>query len=267
MILRFIFSALVFCTIEIMVFAEGRIEIIHSPVDPLQNIEVFIQKPQRETRFFLLFLHGASNNKGVSSIGKTWYDHWSEKGYATAAVSMPGFGGSTGLKDFCGPLTIRSLNVAVDFIKREFDASDFGIIGFGQGATAGLLLAAQRNDIRFIVSTNGVYDLLTHLNPNDPISKVLIAKKYAIAIENEDFKIRSPIESIPYINAPIFVLHRDENPIVSPEEVIGFVEAMKKAGKECRLSILAKQEDSDIQKLTYDEIIQETETWIDAMMR
>lgn len=233
---------------------------------PFHKIEIFIQRPAKSPFPLLVFLHGASSDKGLRSISETFIQHWIEKGYGVAAISLPGYGATTGPKDFCGHLTLQALHFALDAIKKEVGVADFGIIGFGQGSLAGLLLTSQRQDIRCIVSANGVYDLLRHLYPEDPLVEVLIAKNYAITINEESFKIRSPIEQISYIHAPVYLLHREDNPVIPEEEVLLFREKMRAAGKKVALSIKEKTEGADLQKLTYEEILEETECWIDAHM-
>lgn len=230
-----------------------------------QQIEIFVQKPLEETTKLLLFLHGAATNKGLHSISQAWFNHWLSKGYIVAAISLPGYGQTTGVKDFCGPFTMQSLSSAVDYIKRQLGISELGIVGFGQGSTAGLLLTAQRTDIRCIVCSNGGYDLVRHLVAGDALLEILRAN-YAIEITEEAFKRRSPIEYISFIKTPAFILHREGNPIINESEVLDFVEAMQSAGNECLCSIRRKTPKADVQKLSYEEILLESEEWLDHHM-
>src|SRR3990167_5440319 len=121
-------------------------------------IEIFIQKPAKEKFPLLLFLHGATTDLGLTSISQDWFDHWINKGFAVGAISMPGFGNTIGVRDFCGPVTIQTLHFAIDEILKKLQVSDFGVIGFGQGALAAILLYLERDDIRYIASINGSYD-------------------------------------------------------------------------------------------------------------
>ncbi len=245
---------------------EGKISILQTSNDALHEIEIFTQKSEKENAPFLLFLHGAASDNGLSSIARSWYDYWVNKGYHVGAISMPGYGKSSGPKDFCGPLTMSVLNYAVDAMKKAYGISSIGMIGFGQGGQAGLLLAAQRDDIRCLVCSNGGYDLLRHLHPEDSLMQTLISKNYALGINEEEFKIRSPIEQTLLINTPIFILHRDANPIIHVDEITDFAKAMTLVGKECIVSILPKSPEADVQKISYQEILQETERWVDTKM-
>jgi dipeptidyl aminopeptidase/acylaminoacyl peptidase len=228
------------------------------------QMEIFVQKPETKQAPLLIFLHGASTEKGLKSLSKEWMELWLKKGYAIAAVSMPGYGASTGRKDFCGPFTLRSLHFAIDAIMENLGAGDFGIMGFGQGAIAGILLATERTDIRCIVSANGAYDLSSHLEKRDRLIETLLTKNYAIAMNEIDFRIRSPIEYVGTIKTPLFLLHRERNPIISTDEVAKFAEAMKTAGNECPFIIVPKGPETHEQNISYDELMLHTEKWVDA---
>lgn len=227
-----------------------------------QHVEVVMQRPSAERAPMLLFLHGASGG-----ISEEWFKHWVDKGYAVAAISMPGYGNSTGKRDFCGPSTMGSLHVAIEVIKEKLEISEFGMISFGQGTFASLLLASQRNDIQCVVGTNGGYDLFRHKVPGDILMNTLVSNNYDIDIEDDEaLAARSPILHIATINTPVFLIHRKGNPVITESEVIDFYQAMLKAGKECHLSLKENTPDLDPQKITSEEILNETESWVDHQM-
>ncbi len=232
----------------------------------LPYTETYLQKSEKQEAPFLLFLHGAASDKGVGSIAKSWFDHWVEKGYSVGAISMPGYGNTTGQKDFCGPVTIAFLRTALEAMKHELGVTEFGIIGFGQGSQAGILLAGGRDDVTCLVCSNGIYDLLRHLSPDDLLVQTLIMKNYAVEIEEEAFKMRSPMERVANIKTPVFILHRAGHPITSEDEVREFAERLRHAGQECIFSVLPASPGRDVQKISYEEILRETETWIDTKM-
>ena len=232
-----------------------------------QKIELMVQKPQNQTFQVILFLHGA-NDLGLNSITPAHLNHWLEKGYAVAAISMPGFGRSTGEKDFCGPVTLDALNQAINEVKNELGVSRFAIVAFGQGGQAATLLAAQRSDIIGIVCANGGYDLFRHKKESDPLFSALVNKGYKLDLSSDEaLTIRSPIYHLSKISSPLFLLHRNGNPVVQETEVIDFYHAMLAAGKECCLVLRDKMLEDDAQKLSYQEILSETESWLDALMK
>jgi dipeptidyl aminopeptidase/acylaminoacyl peptidase len=163
---------------------------------------------------------------------------------------------------------MNSLNFAIDAIKEKTQVSNFGIIGFGQGGLASVLLASQRTDLLCVVCSNGGYDLLRHKVPDDALMSILQKSDYDLDVEDDEaLAARSAILHITSIDAPVFLLHRKGNPIVGKEEVVDFFHAMLAAGKECYLSLKEKTPEVDAQKLSYEEVLAETEEWVDSNMR
>ncbi|MCK4934020.1 MAG: alpha/beta fold hydrolase [Simkaniaceae bacterium] len=258
-----IFIVLAFtCFSFVSVYSEENISsfLINSAYSN-DKIEILIQKPATRDNKLLLVLHGGLG-KGLNGLSQSFFDHFLAKGYAIAAISMPGFGESTGIKDFCGPFTLNSLNSAIDFIKAKLEVSDFGIIGFGQGGLAGLLLSLKREDMNCLVCANGVYDLFRH--------KVLLSKLREIGYDfdindDEALSLRSPMSHLSDLNTPTVILYRKNHPTVSAQEVSDFYNAMIAAGKSCDLLIKDNKPDCDMEKITYEEVL-ETEDWIDDLM-
>jgi len=255
---RVSYFATLFLTLAFACFAEE----ILLMVDASQKIELLLEEPSLKTDRMIIFLHGAQD-PGLKSISPTCFTHWLEKGYAVAAISMPGFGQSSGKRDFCGTFTIASLNWAIEWVKQRLSISSFSLIGFGQGGMAALLLATQRRDIRCIVCSNGGYDLLRHRN--DFLFHTLKTKGYEIDCNDEHaLMLRSPLYHVSDITTPLFLLHRKGNPLVSEQEAIDFHEAMLTARKECHLALKERTPGSDEQKLSYKEILEETEEWLES---
>lgn len=228
-----------------------------------QKIEILIQKKESNAPL-IIFLHGASQD-GCMSISQSVFDHWLDKNYSVAAISMPGYGKSSGKKDFCGPLTINSLHFAIDMIQKETNVSTFAIIGFGQGALAGALLATERDDLSCIVCANGGYDLLRHDPDTDTLMNLLVEKGYDLNVHRQDdLLLRSPIYQTFVIKAPMFLIHRKGCQNVSEMEVEDFQKAMLRAGKECQLSFKDRTELNHTDKISIEEILEEAEDWIDG---
>ncbi len=245
---------------------DGKIRFLRDSGDPENKTEIFMQKANGMKAPLLMILHGAGAENGVRSIAADQFEYWIERGYSVAAISMPGYGRSRGERDFCGPDTLSILNQAIDALKRRFNVENYGIIGFGLGGTAALLLASQRSDISCIIATNFCCDLLRHLDLKDPLVETLLAKNYAISIDEESFRVRSALAHVETINTPMFLLHRKDSPIFNENEVVDFANALQNRGVECRYSFLEKKP-VDEQKISHEEFIFETCNWVDAHMK
>ena len=109
---------------------------------------------------------------------------------------------------------------------------------------------------------------MRHKVPGDALMSILQKSDYDLDVEDDEaLAARSAILHIISIDAPVFLLHRKGNPIVGDEEVVDFYHAMLAAGKECYLSIKDKIPEVDAQKLSYEEVLAETEVWVDSNMR
>lgn len=229
------------------------------------KVEIYMESPKMSFDQLLIFFHGAAGNKGLKGISTDWCTHWLDKGYAVAAISLPGYGGTSGQKDFCGPHTMLIVNEAVNHVKETLGVKDFGVIGFGQGGLAGALLSTMRDDVRLVVCTNGGYDFFRHMFPGDPLLDILREKNYEIDIQDLDsIEARSLCSQVAKLQAPLFLLHRRGHPTVSVEEVKDFAHAMNQAGKECHLVIC---DEAEGEKISYEETLKATEAWVDAHMK
>jgi len=230
-------------------------------------VEYAIISPEEGSSHLLVFLHGGGGERGLHEFDDDWCGYWLEKGYSIGLISLPGFGKSSGKKDMCGPRSMEALQIAIDEMKKEVGAKDFGIIGTGQGALAGLLLASKRSDIRCVVAANGVYNFLRHIHSDCPLIKGMINQNYEVLLnDNESLRIRSPMFQAYTIEAPLFLLHREKNSWVSICEVEDFAELMTSLGIECNLSILKLEPGRHARKIGDDEILSEVSIWVDSHM-
>ncbi len=83
-----------------------------------------------------------------------------EQGYASLAVTQPGFGKSEGKADYVGPATIEALTIGFKKFQREpfVDAKRMGVFGYSRGGMAASLLAVKLKDIKAAVLGAGLYD-------------------------------------------------------------------------------------------------------------
>ena len=81
-------------------------------------------------------------------------------GFASLAVSQPGFGKSQGPPDFVGPKTLKVLKASYELLKHQMfvDPKRTGIYGYSRGGMAASLLAVELDDVKAAVFGAGVYD-------------------------------------------------------------------------------------------------------------
>ncbi len=251
---------LFFAIFQLHSFDEQSVRLINSPVEGGQ-IELLLMKPGAKNPPLLLFLHGC-RDEGLKSIKTEYMSHWVDKGYTVAAVSMPGFGETSGVRDFCGPKTLATLNYAIDEIKKEVGVKSLGIIGCGHGGIAAILLSTQRDDLKCIVASNITYDLPRHYGSGDLLDqRVHEAYDFDHSDENELQK-RSLLYLADQIKAPLYLFYCKDSVVIKEDEVRDFVSALEWLEKECHLAI--KEGDPSSGRVTYPVILNEAEEWVES---
>lgn len=250
------------CALFNPMHAEMKKFFLQHPTDAACRIEVLCDTPDSEESYpLLLFLHGASVSKGAD-FASEHFQFWKDKGIAVAAISMPGFGGSNGTKDYCGSFTMQALHSGLDFIKEEQNITSIGIIGFGIGGLAGTLLASQRTDLSCVVSINGGYDLSRLNNSDDVFRNILIHKGYIIDYTEEEISKRSPQDLISSIKTPLFIFHRELTVMIPKSEVLKFAEALNASGGNCTVRILNGGYENPGPNISHAEVVAEAQNWI-----
>lgn len=145
--------------------APRRHEIAH-PAKAQAKIEFFLQAPATSGPHpSLILLHG--HQPGNMTPGGQVFVQWGElarlsaKGFAVAAVSLAGFGGSTGPKDFAGPFTQAAVGAVIAHLEKTGVARPNSAVvqGISLGAVTGAILAVREARIAGLVLISGAYDL------------------------------------------------------------------------------------------------------------
>lgn len=112
----------------------------------------------------VVFLHG--HQDPLRRNGGQAYENWgvlrkfSQKGYLAVAVSLPGYGGSTGPEDFAGPFTQDAVQTVIAKLVADHKAIPDRVLieGVSLGAVTAALVAEKDRDIAGLVLISGLYD-------------------------------------------------------------------------------------------------------------
>ncbi len=162
----------------------------------------------------VLLVHGAGSH---ARLLLHLANRMAQRGWNVMLVSQPGYGLSQGPADFAGPATLRALGVALDSLEAMpgTDRERLAAWGVSRGATAVLLLAAQRPDIGSVVSESATYDLwATYRQASADDRRTLVAEA---GRDSAAWRARSPLVAADKLAATVLVLHgaKDE---VAPVE-------------------------------------------------
>jgi dipeptidyl aminopeptidase/acylaminoacyl peptidase len=130
------------------------------------RIEYYAIKPEGKGPWpTIIFLHGHQpflpTVGGRAYIDSGFLRSYAEKGYLAVAVSLPGYGGSSGPRDFAGPFTQKAVRAVIDQLRSSGMSSPKKIVLFGVslGATTAALVATEDKNLSGIVLLSGLYDL------------------------------------------------------------------------------------------------------------
>lgn len=147
---------------------------IRHPDQPTATVEYFIQHPKGDGPWpTIIFLHGHQNFP--KNVGGRAFADWgvlqrfASEGYLTVSVSLPGYGNSTGPRDFAGSYSQNAVMAVMDHLKKEKRSIPDRIMlhGTSLGAVTAALIGARDEDLAGLVLISGLYDLPSFFEQNN----------------------------------------------------------------------------------------------------
>ena len=160
------------------------------------------------------------------------------EGFATVAVTQPGFGGSTGPADFVGPRTYAALLAAAERFAAEpfVDRARLGVYGYSRGGLAAAQLAARTDLFRAAVLGGGIYDFAAaYRQVPVGIAANMLAEAGA---GDEAARFRSPIHDMAGLDGPVLVVHGELDESASPEQARALARRLAELGRPHELVIV-----------------------------
>lgn len=131
------------------------------------QIEFFILKPKKEGPFPIIFLlHGnqpVENSLGGEQLVDYGYlERFANVGIVAVSVSMPGYGKSTGHRDFGGIESQNTIIALIEYFKdlSFVDSSRMGIYGISRGAQLAGMVSSHYPNLSLQILESGFYDLV-----------------------------------------------------------------------------------------------------------
>lgn len=213
--------------------------LVQHPDDPAANIEYFVQRPTGDGPWpTVIFLHG--HQPDLQSAGGRAFVDWgvlsrfADEGYLAVAISLPGYGNSTGPRDFAGPYTQNAVLAVLEQLENEKQAMPdrIAIQGTSLGAVTAALIGAQEHDLAGLVLISGLYDLSAFFEQRDSFAAKSI-RATAIAQTSGDadaLRSRTALYVAGKIKAKTLILNGALDERTDPSQAVSLAQRINAAG-------------------------------------
>jgi dipeptidyl aminopeptidase/acylaminoacyl peptidase len=220
-----------------------RPEHIASPAEPTKRIEFFAAVPQGQRPWpAVVYVHGhqhpaRSGGKAIAETGLL--ESVAAAGVLGVALSQPGYGGSSGPPDFCGPRTQGAILAILRHAVRDLGAEPgrIALIAGSRGAIAAAVAATEAPELGALVLTAGVYDLATGYR-ECPWSGIRRNIEREAGTSDEAFRARSALFKAHLIRCPVLIMHGALDDRFAPGQAERFARALAEREAPVELKIL-----------------------------
>jgi dipeptidyl aminopeptidase/acylaminoacyl peptidase len=220
---------------------------IATPAEPTKQIEFFATVPPRPRPWSaVVYVHGhqhpeRSGGKAIAETGLL--ERVAAAGVLGLALSQPGYGGSSGPPDFCGPRTqgaiLAILRHAVRHLGAERD--HMAVIAGSRGAIAAAVAAAEAPELAALVLSAGVYDLAAGYR-DCPWSGIRKNIEREAGTSDEAFQARSALFKAHLIRCPVLIMHGALDDRFAPGQAERFAQALARREAPVELKIFPDEE-------------------------
>lgn len=178
----------------------------------------------------IIFLHGIQKDKqGAKAFVRSGLlNEYSKKNFFSVAVSMSGYGESSGKSDFCGKASQNNLLLAINFARSQphVDPNKVAVVGISCGASIANVVA-DSGKINALILVSGFYDFKGmyaqwRSNTRPLPSNVMEEINQTIATDKNIETASEVRSSLPISSQypPTLILVGTKDPIVDPKQSI-----------------------------------------------
>lgn len=223
--------------------------LIHRSHDSSRQLELYWVEPKISKPWpAVLYLHGIT--EGEVQDGRVFHA-WgalqkaAAQGYLASAVSLPGYGGSSGPRDFMGPDSQEAVADAIRYLRRkpEVKQDKVALVGISHGASLAAKVGEQVAGLAGVVLISGIYDLgemyLRWKGEKGPEYRALVEKLEletnvsAAGLNAQVVRERSVLPD-PQIRAPTLIFQGGRDWITSASQAVNLADRLKAKGVEAR---------------------------------
>lgn len=216
------------------------------PDNQRATVEYFVEHPHGKGPWpTVVLLHG--HQDATAAIGGRAYVNWgvlkrfARKGYLAVSVSLPGYGGSDGPRDFAGRYTQRAVGAVIEKLVVEQAANPDKLLieGVSLGAVTGALVAADNPRLSGLVLISGLYDFPAFFNPPKTAAAMGIKASLVQQTGGSDaaLRARSALYVAPRIRAATLILNGARDDRTDPAQALKLADAINTHGGRARAII------------------------------
>jgi dipeptidyl aminopeptidase/acylaminoacyl peptidase len=208
-------------------------------------IEYFADRPSGTGPWpTIIFLHG--HQSLLTRVGGKAFVKWgvlkrfANEGYLAVAVSLPGYGSSSGPEDFAGPFTQHAVAAVITKLKSERQAVPDRILieGISLGAVTAGLVAAHDPDIAGLVLISGLYDLPAFFaQPKSAAAAAIKASTLQQVGGDDALRSRSLLSKSSSIHAATLILNGAKDDRTDPDQARQLAVAINANGGQAEVVI------------------------------
>lgn len=177
------------------------------------QIEFFLEKPTGDGPFPVIFMVHGYQPLEKSCGGAEMIEHgvapFIEQNIAIVSISLPGFGNSSGTRDFAGPSSQKAVIAVMEYFKQLpfINREKIGLYGGGLGAIVASMVSTVTPDLTFQILQSGAYDISLWF-AQLPSYLDGIKQNFEKETDNTDeaFEMRSATRHADLIKAPTLIL-------------------------------------------------------------
>ena len=203
-----------------------------------RKIEAFTIRPLADGKYpGIVLLAGREGAKTFFTFGAILAQH----GFASLAITEPGFGKSEGRADFMGPKSIEAFGVGFQRFRQEpfIDAEKMGVFGYSRGGMAASLLTVKiGRAVKAAVFGAGVYDLKKAYDETkfDGIRENIRAET---GFTEKALRERSSILQMKELKTPVLIIHGENDENVPTSQALLLRDRLTELKKEFEIIILS----------------------------
>ena len=203
-----------------------------------KKIEAFTIRPLAEGKYpGLVLLAGREGAKTFFTFGTIF----AQQGFASMAVTEPGFGKSEGKADFMGPKSIEAFAVGFKKFRSEsfVDSDRMGVFGYSRGGMAASLLTIKLGKaVKAAVFGAGVYDF-KRAYEETKFEGIRENIKTETGFTEQAIRERSSILQMKKLETPVLIIHGNNDENVPTNQALLLRDRLTELNKDFEIIILA----------------------------